>query len=73
MTGDHNGHISDYTAICVTQRSYSEFAEENISTTLKASGGNYGGGSETLILQEKNNESLYDENSLRLYGGVKAL
>ena len=44
MTGDHNGHVSDYTAICVTQRSYSEFAEADIAATLKSCGGSNGGG-----------------------------
>ena len=48
MTGDHNGHISDYTAICVAQRSYSEFSKTEIATTLKSSGGNCGGGGAKL-------------------------
>jgi len=44
MTGDHNGHVSDYTAVCVAQLAYDQFSESGIASTLKSSGGSYGGG-----------------------------
>lgn len=70
MTGDHNGYVSDYTAICVTQCSYSQFVESNIANTLKSCGGNCGGGgSEALIIREVRNDSIHIKNSLWLYGG----
>ena len=35
--------------ICFSQSSYSDFSLDNSSSCLKASGGSYGGGSETLV------------------------
>lgn len=66
MTGDHNGHVSDYTAICVTQRSYSEFAESDIAATLKSCGGNNGGGKGPLI-QENKSATLATHNDQTLF------
>lgn len=36
---------------CYGQTSYDEYQPSEQSTTLKASGGNYGGGTETLVLE----------------------
>ena len=50
ITGDHNGHMSDYTAIvCFSQDAYDKYEEAQHAASLKASGGNYGGGSENLV------------------------
>ena len=50
ITGDHNGHMSDYTAIvCFSQDAYDKYEETEHGATLRASGGIYGGGSENLV------------------------
>ena len=50
ITGDHNGHLSDYTAIvCFSQDAYDKYEETEHGATLRASGGIYGGGSENLV------------------------
>ena len=50
ITGDHNGHMSDYTAIvCFSQDAYDKYEETEHGATLRASGGTYGGGSENLV------------------------
>lgn len=50
ITGDHNGRITDYTAVvCYSQDSYDKYTETRQSATIKASGGIYGGGSECLV------------------------
>lgn len=54
-----------------SQVTYDKFLHDSNSATLKAQGGNYGGGSETLVVQENNNETLYIENTLRLSGGAR--
>lgn len=41
----------DRHAVCYPQQAYDKFIEDEIGTTLKASGGSYGGGSETLICE----------------------
>jgi len=49
MTGDHNGHVSDYTALAIgyTPSSFAQYMEG--VGTIKANGGDLGGGSETLV------------------------
>lgn len=50
ITGDHNGHMSDYTAIvCFSQDAYDKYEETEHGATLRASGGIYGGGIENLV------------------------
>ena len=50
ITGDHNGYMSDYTAIvCFSQDAYDKYEETEHGATLRASGGIYGGGSENLV------------------------
>ena len=50
IIGDHNGHMSDYTAIvCFSQDAYDKYEETEHGATLRASGGIYGGGSENLV------------------------
>lgn len=50
ITGDHNGHMNDYTAIvCFSQDAYDKYEETEHGATLRASGGIYGGGSENLV------------------------
>ena len=50
ITGDHNGRITDYTAVvCYSQDSYDKYTETHQSATLMALGGSYGGGSECLV------------------------
>lgn len=50
ITGDHNGHMSDYTAIvCFSQDAYDKYEETEHGATLRASGEIYGGGSENLV------------------------
>ena len=50
ITDDHNGHMSDYTAIvCFSQDAYDKYEETEHGATLRASGGIYGGGSENLV------------------------
>lgn len=50
ITGDHNGHMSDYTAIvCFSQDAYDKYEETEHGATLRASGGIYVGGSENLV------------------------
>ncbi len=39
--------------VCFEQRAYDEYAHSTISATLKATGGTYHGGSETLVLPKK--------------------
>lgn len=53
--GHHNGVvIADNTpAVCYSQQAYDEFMENEVSCTLKARGGTYGGGSETLISEKQ--------------------
>lgn len=50
VKGDHNGHMSNYTAIvCFSQDAYDKYEETEHGATLRASGGIYGGGSENLV------------------------
>lgn len=42
----------DRHAVCFTQQAYNKFIQEDIGTTLKASGGTYGGGSENLVAEQ---------------------
>ena len=41
----------DRPAVCVSQDAYDKFTENEKSASLKACGGNYGGGSESLMIQ----------------------
>lgn len=54
-----------------SQAAYDKFLHDKSSATLKAQGGSYGGGSETLIIQENDNDTIHAENSLWLSGGGK--
>lgn len=50
ITRDHNSRITDYTAVvCFSQDAYDKYEEAQHAASLKASGGNYGGGSENLV------------------------
>ena len=40
----------DRHAVCYPQQAYDKYIEDDIGTTLKATGGSYGGGSENLVL-----------------------
>lgn len=42
----------DRHAVCFPQQAYNKFIQEDIGTTLKASGGTYGGGSENLVAEQ---------------------
>lgn len=42
----------DQHAVCFPQQAYNKFIQEDIGTTLKASGGTYGGGSENLVAEQ---------------------
>ena len=48
LTGDHQRRISDYTALCFASGGFGKY-EEGVGT-LRASGGDYGGGTETLAV-----------------------
>lgn len=43
----------DRHAVAYTQKAYDKYEEDNLSCSLKASGGNYGGGSETIVCDRK--------------------
>lgn len=38
-------------AVCVSQDAYDKYTENDVSATIKQSGGIYGGGSEALVIQ----------------------
>lgn len=49
LTGDHENRVTDYTAIaCYVAKRYADYSEG--LPTLRASGGDIGGGTEGLIL-----------------------
>ena len=52
--GTGGGNVPLILVPCYGQTSYDEYQPSEQSTTLKASGGNYGGGSETLVLEGVN-------------------
>lgn len=57
ITGDHENRITDYTAIAIERRtfseqSYSSYKESGKCSTLKANAGNIGNGSECLIAEK---------------------
>lgn len=43
---------------CYSQDAYDKYTKNEMSATLKNTGGVYGGGSETLIVQNFNNPAL---------------
>lgn len=50
VTGDHNSRITDYTAlVCFSQDAYDKYTANEHASTIKATGGCYGGGSEVLV------------------------
>lgn len=49
--GTGGGNVPLILVPCYGQTSYDEYQPSEQSTTLKASGGNYGGGTETLVLE----------------------
>lgn len=65
ITGDHNNRVTDYTCLAVvydtrgngtgnvapTITGDHEFKDESVLSTLKANGGNYGGGSENIVVK----------------------
>ena len=47
ITGDHQNRITDYTAIlveCFVQPGYGRWVQTDVSDTIRASGGDIGGG-----------------------------
>ena len=53
ITGDHQDRITDYTAIlveCYAKPGFDRYVKQDISDTIRASGGDAGGGSEMLIV-----------------------
>lgn len=51
----------DRPAVCFSQKAYDKYKEEQVSTTLTASGGCYGGGSETLLIDKEKCICLKDD------------
>lgn len=43
------GGGDNYATVVYAQKSYTEFKDESVLSTLKANGGNYGGGSENIV------------------------
>lgn len=57
ITGDHENRITDYTAIAIehktfSEQSFSSYKENDKCSTLKAKAGNIGNGSECLIAEK---------------------
>ena len=38
-------------AVCISQDAYDKYTQNDVSSSLKQSGGNLGGGSESLVIQ----------------------
>lgn len=70
ITGDHNNRVTDYTCLAVVyaQKSYTEFKDESVLSTLKANGGNYGGGSENIVVKNYIVRRLTPTECARLQG-----
>lgn len=49
LTGDHQNRITDYTAITYSSETYDKWKENEVGSSLRATGGMYQGGSESLI------------------------
>ena len=63
ITGDHQNRITDYTAIlveCFVQPGYGRWVQTDVSDTIRASGGDIGGGSEMLIVKRENGKVVIE-------------
>ena len=54
--------------MCFSQQAYDEFIENEVSCTLKARGGTYGGGSETLVSERQTTAFGFDPSASRDVG-----
>lgn len=58
----------DKPAVVCAQKSYTEFKDESTLSTLKATGGNYGGGSENIVVKNYTVRRLTPTECARLQG-----
>ena len=83
ITGDHENRVTDYTGIVIhgySQAAYDKYTEDDNTATLKAKGGSYWEGSETLIINgvkgfplgfRAENTKLYDDTATTLCNGTR--
>ena len=68
LTGDHQNRVTDYTALCFSNQAYDKWEENEQSASLRASGGCYGGGSESISVQQNTVRRLTPLECERLQG-----
>ena len=68
LTGDHENRVTDYTALCFSNQAYDKWKEKEQSASLRASGGCYGGGFESILVQPNTVRRLTPLECERLQG-----